>query len=62
MTDLTNVPTTETIVECCFCKKNVGKYGNNPEPLEKAPLKCCDSCNMTRVIPARIQMLESRMQ
>ena len=45
---------------CCFCKKDVGKYGNNPEPLVKYPAKCCDACNMTKVIIARIQQLEAR--
>jgi hypothetical protein len=51
----------DPIIECCFCKKDIGKYGNNPEPLKQSPLKCCDICNMTRVIPARIQQLENRI-
>ena len=39
---------------CCLCKKKdtVG-YGNNPFPLKKKG-KCCDECNSTKVIPARI--------
>lgn len=53
------MPDPITIIECCFCKKDVGKYGNNPEPLFKYPAKCCDTCNMTKVIVARIQQLQS---
>ena len=49
----------QTNIVCCFCKKDVGKYGNNPEPLFKSPARCCDQCNMTRVIPARLQQLQS---
>jgi hypothetical protein len=55
-------PITDPItIECCFCKKNVGKFGNNPEPLKDFSFKCCDGCNMTRVIPARILALEARI-
>ena len=40
---------------CCLCGANAGKYGNNPFPYgEEEDDKCCDECNWTCVIPARI--------
>jgi hypothetical protein len=40
---------------CCFCGDEVGKYGNNPEPImDGVKWKCCDECNTTKVIPARM--------
>lgn len=40
---------------CCFCDKDAGQYGNNPEPLANGrKFKCCDDCNANRVIPARL--------
>lgn len=38
---------------CCLCGKPLGEYGNNPWPVSNYG-ECCDSCNLTRVIPARI--------
>jgi hypothetical protein len=31
--------------------------GNNPEPLKSFEERCCDTCNQTKVIPARLGML-----
>ena len=39
---------------CCFCKEEIDGYGNNPEPAAEGELKCCDKCNWSVVIPARI--------
>ena len=40
---------------CCLCKCFiVGRYGNNPAPLAELPKLCCDTCNTTKVIPARL--------
>ena len=42
-------------MKCCFCGKDVGKYGFNPWPIYKASEKtCCDRCNCAFVIPARL--------
>lgn len=41
--------------ECCFCGEDVGKFGNNAQPLENE--KCCDDCNESLVIPARLKQL-----
>ena len=44
---------------CCLCGKKRGGYGNNPYPLmedtDKKPNRCCDECNCTKVIPARLK-------
>jgi len=40
---------------CCLCAKYAGRYGNNPAPLAELPLVCCDDCNRTKVIPARLK-------
>lgn len=46
---------------CCICGKLItGEYGNNPEPVENDPrAKCCDACNDSYVIPARIIQLRA---
>jgi hypothetical protein len=38
--------------KCVICKKNYNGYGNNAEPIAKG--RCCDTCNITKVVPARI--------
>lgn len=40
---------------CCICGKKFGGYGNNPWPV-KQDGECCDDCNFTKVIPARIKL------
>lgn len=37
---------------CCICKKEFKGYGNNAEPIKKGT--CCDKCNKTFVILARM--------
>jgi len=47
---------TPTFITCCFCKLPAGRHGNNPFPLDKTQgAKCCDQCNLYRVVPARIE-------
>lgn len=42
-------------LKCCLCGKKVVGYGNNPWPLVKdIKSRCCDQCNTTKVVPARI--------
>ena len=41
---------------CCLCNNSLQGYGNNPYPLEKG--LCCDNCNTTKVIPARLKLLQ----
>ena len=41
---------------CVICGKEFEGYGNNPEPV-KDHGQCCDECNLTYVIPARLSMI-----
>lgn len=41
------------IYTCVFCGKEFEGYGNNPEPVAHEG-RCCDNCNETVVIPARL--------
>ncbi len=40
---------------CVICRKMTFGYGNNAEPVKKG--RCCDWCNISVVIPARIRMM-----
>ena len=37
---------------CCFCKKEIIGFGNNAQPVRDG--QCCDECNLSIVIPARM--------
>lgn len=42
-------------IKCSICGKSIEGYGNNPYPVDMHPdHKCCDQCNATVVIPARL--------
>ena len=41
---------------CVFCNEPYGEYGNNPAPASDVG-KCCDSCNATVVIRARLGLV-----
>ena len=46
-------------IKCCFCKTEINGYGNSPAPVNNAPnARCCDICNLTTVIPARVTQLK----
>ena len=38
---------------CSICRRPYTGYGNNAEPVNQG--RCCDECNATVVIPARIE-------
>ena len=42
---------------CCICGEKYEGYGNNPAPIKDYG-KCCDKCNIEKVIPARIKALK----
>ena len=49
-------------MKCCLCEKEiliVGTWrdGNNAMPLAKG--RCCDKCNMEKVIPTILKIMES---
>lgn len=49
---------------CCLCGKHVsGSWGNNPWPLSHdINERCCDECNMTKVIPARLSIIQANRE
>ena len=40
---------------CCICGKEYTHWGNNALPVSDG--RCCDVCNDTVIIPARIEAL-----
>lgn len=41
--------------KCSICGQKYVGYGNNAYPVNSG--RCCDACNMTAVIPARLKAL-----
>lgn len=51
---------TEARKTCCICGAEITGYGNNPDPLEYPKgAVCCDRCNLSTVIPARIKQAQA---
>ena len=46
------------VYHCYFCGHLFRGYGNNPAPVRSESLRCCDNCNATVVIPARLARLD----
>ena len=40
---------------CVLCNNDYGEWGNNPAPLKEYG-KCCNECNVKKVLPARINI------
>ena len=47
----------ENSKKCCICGKPIEGYGNNAEPVKNGV--CCDGCNISVVIPARLKLLRA---
>ena len=45
---------------CVLCNDEITGYGNNPEPLVYTG-RCCDRCNMDKVIIERVKRLKKYM-
>ena len=46
---------------CCICGQEFNGFGNNPYPVNSdEDARCCDDCNDTVVIPARLGELANR--
>lgn len=45
--------------KCCICNEPYEGYGNNAQPVKSGI--CCSECNLTVVIPARIQRTKHEM-
>ena len=43
---------------CCICGKVFTGWGNDPWPLEYEG-ECCAECNWTKVLPARLALVEA---
>lgn len=43
----------ENIKTCCICGKQFEGWGNNPAPVKNEGV-CCDECNMSHVLSARL--------
>ena len=43
---------------CSICKRQYESMGNNPAPVAKG--RCCDVCNASVVIPARIERMNRK--
>lgn len=47
---------TDRQFKCCLCGAHWIGWGNNPDPLLHKPNeRCCDFCNQSKVIPARLK-------
>lgn len=46
-------------MKCCLCGKEFEGYGNNPWPIAEEG-ECCDECNNTKVIWARLVELRRK--
>lgn len=43
---------------CCICGKKFIGWGNNPWPIDtREGAKCCDACNDTKVLEARLAQM-----
>lgn len=42
---------------CCLCGKEFVGYGNSAWPLNDNG-RCCDECNTSKVIPARLALMK----
>jgi len=45
----------KTKEKCTICKEKVKGFGHNAEPVKAG--RCCELCNDTYVIPARLKAL-----
>lgn len=55
----------EKLLKCCICGKGIAPksgwtQGNNAEPVASG--RCCDDCNATAVIPARLAEFARRQK
>lgn len=45
---------------CIICKEKYSEYGNNAMPITYG--FCCDLCNATKVIPARLKFIKENIE
>ena len=44
-------------LECVICESVIPDLGHNPDPVNNGKGRCCDLCNITVVIPARLKQI-----
>ena len=49
----------QNMIECVICNADIKDFGHNPDPINEGKGRCCDSCNFSFVIPARIYSLRT---
>jgi len=42
-------------MKCSICEEEIEGHSNNAQPVNNG--RCCDICNMTTVIPARLNRI-----
>ncbi len=47
---------TPTNTKCSICDKTLQDIGHNASPVNDG--RCCTKCNFTKVIPARLELLD----
>ena len=48
---------------CCICGNKFTGFGNNPWPVVKDEnARCCDECNSTKVLAARLAQMFSKKE
>lgn len=43
---------------CVLCGDELQDMGNNPDPVSETG-RACDTCNSTKVIPARLEQMQA---
>lgn len=46
---------------CCLCGVTYNGWGNNAWPLDNEG-RCCDQCNFTKVVPARLRNMKQNKE
>lgn len=44
-------------MKCSICGCDIQGYGNNSFPVRKDGNPCCNKCNVEKVIPARLKLI-----
>ena len=48
---------TQREMKCVICNVNIKDFGHNPDPINEGKGRCCEKCNFSYVIPARMLMI-----
>jgi len=48
------------LLNCCLCGDVLTNGGHSAYPVAKTHKRCCDDCNLMRVIPARLVQIVNK--